>query len=176
MILNQIGATSSSSAMQITNPGTTVGIGHATEIVIDPSAGYTALGEYAFFYCSSLTSITLPASVTSIGSGAFQNCSSLTSITLPANVTSIGDWAFSYCSSLTSITIPANVTSIGSYAFYGCSSLTALTCLADTPPTLQYGSLSDMPAACAIKVPAASVAAYQAASYWSDRAAYISAI
>ena len=84
----------------------------------------TSIGDSAFFYCSSLTSIEIPSSVTSIGDSAFYYCSSLTSIEIPSSVTSIGDYAFSYCSSLTSIEIPSSVTSIGSYAFYGCSSLT----------------------------------------------------
>ncbi|MDR3263554.1 MAG: leucine-rich repeat protein [Clostridiales bacterium] len=56
---------------------------------------------------------------TSIGDYAFYNCSGLTSITIPNNVTSIGSDAFDYCSGLTTITIPYSVTSIGSYAFYG---------------------------------------------------------
>ena len=64
--------------------------------------------------------------MTSIGNGAFYYCSSLTSITIPNGVTSIGDYAFSYCSSLTSITIPNGVTSIGDVAFGGCSSLTSI--------------------------------------------------
>ena len=34
----------------------------------------------AFYYCSSLTSITIPSSVTSIGSGAFEYCIRLKSI------------------------------------------------------------------------------------------------
>ncbi|MDY4514774.1 MAG: leucine-rich repeat domain-containing protein, partial [Paludibacteraceae bacterium] len=54
----------------------------------------TTIGYYAFWDCSSLTSITIPNSVTSIGSGAFYNCSSLTSITIPNSVTSIGENAF----------------------------------------------------------------------------------
>ncbi|MCR4736917.1 MAG: leucine-rich repeat protein, partial [Bacteroidales bacterium] len=87
----------------------------------------TSIGDYAFDYCTSLTSITIPNSVTSIGNYAFWGCSSLTSITIPNSVTSIGDYAFSHCSSLTSITIPNSVTSIGNYAFYICSSLTSIT-------------------------------------------------
>ena len=38
------------------------------------------IGAYAFYGCSSLTSLTLPSSVTSIGSSAFYGCSGLTSI------------------------------------------------------------------------------------------------
>ena len=88
-----------------------------TSITIPNSV--TSIGIYAFYDCSSLTSITIPNSVTSIGDGAFEDCSSLTSITIPNSVTSIGGSAFQYCSSLTSITIPNSVTSIGRYAFSG---------------------------------------------------------
>ena len=87
----------------------------------------TSIGSYAFYGCSSLTSINIPNSVTSIGSYAFDGCSSLTSINIPNSVTSIGDGAFYGCSSLTSINIPNSVTFIGEYAFNGCSSLTSIT-------------------------------------------------
>ena len=40
----------------------------------------TSIGDRAFYYCSSLTSVTIPNSVTSIGEGAFYECSGLTSI------------------------------------------------------------------------------------------------
>ncbi len=56
-------------------------------------------------------------SVTSIGDSAFAWCTSLTSITIPDSVTSIDDSAFAWCISLTSVTIPDSVTSIGSDAF-----------------------------------------------------------
>ena len=59
--------------------------------------------------------------VTSIGNEAFQYFSSLTSVTIPAGVTSIGQLAFNGCSSLTSVTIPAGVTSIGIMAFASVS-------------------------------------------------------
>ena len=83
----------------------------------------TSIGDYAFFACWSLTSITLPEGVTSIGGYAFFDCRSLTAITIPEGVTSIGDYAFSSCSRLTAINIPEGVTSIGNYVFYGCSRL-----------------------------------------------------
>ena len=75
--------------------------------------------------CSSLRegTVVIPDSVTSIGDYAFYKCSSLTSITIPDSVTNIGNSAFSGCTGLTSITIPGGVTSIGSHAFYECSSL-----------------------------------------------------
>ena len=56
----------------------------------------TSIGNFAFSYCTSLTSITIPNSVTDIGSYAFQDCTSLTSITIPSSVTSIGDYALGF--------------------------------------------------------------------------------
>ena len=85
------------------------------------------IGDYAFYDCSGLTSITIPNSVTSIGTYAFYKCSGLTSITIPNSVTSIGDYAFYDCSGLTSITISNSVTSIRNYTFYRCSGLTSIT-------------------------------------------------
>ena len=77
----------------------------------------TSIGEYAFRYCTNLTSVTIPESVTSIGASAFE-CSGLTSITIPNSVTRIDVSAFQGCGLLASITIPESVTSIGSNAFY----------------------------------------------------------
>ena len=87
----------------------------------------TSIENYAFQFCSGLTSITIPNSVTSIGESAFTYCSNLTSITIPNSVTSIGESAFTYCSNLTSITIPDSVTTIGRSVFYYCTSLTSVT-------------------------------------------------
>ena len=94
------------------------------EIVIPASV--TSIGGLAFSGCGSLSSIVIPASVTSIGDGAFFRCGSLSDIVIPASVTSIGRTAFSGCGSLSSIVIPASVASIGDGAFSGCGSLSSI--------------------------------------------------
>ena len=90
-------------------------------------ASITAIGDFAFYNCSRLTSLNLPVSITEIGKDAFWNCSGLTSLNLPAGITEIGESTFCECSGLTSLTLPAGITSIGSGAFYNCSGLTSLT-------------------------------------------------
>ena len=87
----------------------------------------TSIGNYAFSYCSSLTSIVFPNSLTSIGEGAFKYCSGLTSIVFPSNIVSIGEEAFWCCSGLTSIDFPQNGSmTICGDAFHGYSGLTSI--------------------------------------------------
>ncbi len=91
--------------------------------VIPTDDSLTSIGNYAFYGCTELTSVTIPDSVTSIGNYAFYKCIGLTSVTIPDSVTSIGNSAFYGCTGLTSITIPDSVTSIGSSAFSSCNKL-----------------------------------------------------
>ena len=104
----------------------------------------TSIGYSAFWYCSGLSSITIPYSVTSIVDMAFEGCSGLTSITIPNSVTEIGNRAFTDCSGLTSpvynahcfaympttyggaYTIPEGIKQIAGGAFYECKSLTSI--------------------------------------------------
>ena len=65
----------------------------------------THIGNEAFEYYSSLTSITIPNSVTSIGEKAFYHCESLKSITIPESVTNIGKGILADCSSIKSIVV-----------------------------------------------------------------------
>ena len=82
-------------------------VGDETELVIPGKINDKKVTgiDGAFYRCSSLTSITIPASVKNIGAHAFQECSSLTSITIPAGVKSIEDFVFDGCDSLTSIIV-----------------------------------------------------------------------
>ena len=106
------------------------GIGTCTDTdVVIPSVSpdgdrVTGIGDEAFYYCTALTSVTIPEGVTTIGSCAFWACTSLTEIIIPDSVTTIGAKAFSECYSMISVTIPEGVTTIGGWAFSGCTSLT----------------------------------------------------
>ncbi|MEI6797040.1 MAG: leucine-rich repeat protein, partial [Methanomassiliicoccales archaeon] len=86
----------------------------------------TSIGANAFYSCTKLTSVTIGSGVTAIGTSAFSFCA-LTSVTIPNSVTSIGNDAFRYCTKLTSVSIGSGVTTIGSYAFASCTSLTSVT-------------------------------------------------
>lgn len=93
---------------------------------IEIGNGVTSIGDFAFYSCQSLASITIPDSVTSIGQRAFSGCYSLSLIVIPNSVTSIEMYAFGYCYSLASIVIPDSAISIKQYAFNNCYSLSSI--------------------------------------------------
>ncbi len=85
----------------------------------------TSIGNYAFQYCTSLTSVTFSSSLKTIGEGAFWECASLESIVIPDSV-SIGGSAFCRCFSLRSVTLPEHLPSLGRQAFSLCESLDSI--------------------------------------------------
>ena len=118
--------------------GTATGGGGATEPYIEETYndsgnltnvvmhGYTSIGNYAFYGCSSLALTSLPAGITSINDSAFSNCSNLALTSLPAGITSISNYAFYNCTGLTTITFEGTPTTIASNVFYGCANLTTI--------------------------------------------------
>ncbi len=83
----------------------------------------TSIGNYAFYDCFALSSVSLPESVCSIGNSTFSNCTSLTTIAIPDPVKSIEESTFEGCLSLFSVFIGSSVSSIEESAFKECSSL-----------------------------------------------------
>ena len=77
----------------------------------------------AFYGCSNIETITLPASLNSIGDRAFYNCTGLTTCNIPTSVIVVGNSAFYNCSLLSSAINLPNLTTLSDNAFYGCSSL-----------------------------------------------------
>ena len=63
-----------------------------TRIVV--KNGVTSIGDYAFYRCYTVMSLTLPNTLKRIGRNAFYGCNSLKSLTLPRSLTSIGRSAF----------------------------------------------------------------------------------
>ena len=80
----------------------------------------TMISNYAFFNCTSLSSITIPDTATTIGNGTFHKSTSLETITLPESVTMIGDKTFEHCASVTSLALPETSKVIDSRAVYVC--------------------------------------------------------
>ena len=151
----------------------------------------TGIGRSAFSSCSQLQSLIIPASIKSIGENAFQSCSalksadlsactnllsietalfngcsSLNTVKLPAALLTIGSNTFSGCNIVGTIELPASVTTIGDNAFNGNYKLAFCKAASIVPPAL--GSSVFPSTMAAVFVPEQSIAAYEAATGWSD--------
>ena len=85
--------------------------------------GVICIGEDAFIYCDSLTSVTIPDSVTSVCNAAFFKCSNLESVKFGSGVTCINEDMFYECANLETVELPAGLKSIENGAFARCSNL-----------------------------------------------------
>lgn len=85
----------------------------------------SGIGNYAFYNCTSLQSISLSNALNTIGNYAFAGCYNMDTVTMnpSSDITAIGTHAFEDCQALTSFTMPINVTAVGDAAFKGCWAL-----------------------------------------------------
>lgn len=134
-----------------------------------PSTNNYGLGAFA-------TGLILGFGITELGASSFQNWKLATTLTIASTVTILRDRCFSAWSAIKKATIPAGVTLIESYAFYNWTTCDEITCLATNPPSITNLTFSGLKSTCIFKVPAGSVAAYQAAPSWSAFSSRIQAI
>ena len=105
------------------------------------TAPVTRIRDKAFYYCTGLTSVTIPNSITKIESDAFNYCNNLTSV----HISDLAAWCnidfVNYSSQplryahhlflngveIKDLVIPNSVTTIGDYAFNDWRSLTSVT-------------------------------------------------
>ena len=87
----------------------------------------------------------IPNSVTSIGDYAFYNCSGLTSLTIPNSVTKIGYSAFCFCSGLASVTCkattPPSMQNVDTFSDYTTPTLYVPTASVDAYQTTKWWKL-----------------------------------
>lgn len=167
-------------------------LGWSSLRILTLNSGLKNIGAYAF-EGHKLVNLNIPASVETISSYAFNSAERLISITfetnskltsiseyafttaieltfpliLPKSLVTIGSGAFRFIWNLKSLIIGPNVTTIGSSAFAGARVLEEMIIDALTPPAIASSTFSELNPACVIKVPSASLSAYQSALNWS---------
>ena len=116
---------------KVTNTGMTPAIDPLTTgaVVVPDTLGscpVTAIGSYAFYQMTGLTSLAIPDGVEEIEYYACRGCTNLESVSLPSTLTTMGNAVFSDCQSLKVGHIPDSVTSMGRDTFWGCTSMTSV--------------------------------------------------
>ena len=154
-------------------------------------ASVRVLGEKSFYNSDNLTSLILPTGLTTVEDSALYDCTNLQTINLPSTLTSIGLRFLGYskvedvkipegitdlsrdflyrCNRLKTVEVPSTLSTTNWSFCYECTALETVTCKRATPPALgDYAfegvTLSDV----TLKVPAASVSAYEGAAVWKN--------
>lgn len=129
----------------------------------------TQIGMFSF-YASQALSLSIPSSISIIPDSAFAYWVKATDLVLPEGVTRVGSSAFSSWSKGKYLTLPESLAIIEAGAFSDWVECLEIRCLRTTPPTLGSSVFQSLKSTCVIKVPSASLAAYQAATNWSAHA------
>jgi hypothetical protein len=91
-------------------------------------ANVISLGNYCFYLCTNLSTISLKGNKCNTIPVSFcDSCYTLKNVNLSDSITTINDYAFCGCSSLEKLNIPDAVTTINNYVFYNCSELKEFT-------------------------------------------------
>ncbi|WP_433003094.1 leucine-rich repeat protein [Treponema socranskii] len=153
--------------------------------------GVRVLGEYSFYNSDNLTSLILPTGLTTVEDSALDYCPNLQTINLPSTLTSIGLRFLGYskvedvkipegitdlsrdflyrCNRLKTVEVPSTLSTTNWSFCYECTALETITCKRATPPALgDYAFDGVTLSGVTLKVPSASVSAYENAPFWKD--------
>ena len=115
----------------------------------------------------SIKTINMPNEMTKIGDYTFYRCTALTSISLPEQLKHIGNRAFAQDTKIAGeVVIPEGVTDIADRAFYNCNKVNRFTLLPLTSPTLGEKVFDNTSASFYISCEA--MKEYEAATNWSS--------
>lgn len=105
-----------------------ISVSTAGDLAIPSSLGgypVTSIGEWAFYKCAKLSSVTIPNSVTNIERCAFEGCRGLTSVVIPESVATLDYAAFASCLSLTTVKLRGKFCPAWGAPFISCCELSA---------------------------------------------------
>ncbi|MDO4157216.1 MAG: leucine-rich repeat domain-containing protein [Oscillospiraceae bacterium] len=92
-------------------------------------SGITRIGNYLFYKCYNMASITLSSTLTQIGSHSMAQYDDyaevvhgLWTLTIPPTVKKMDDYAFSH-NAMTELIVPSSVSTMGDYVFSDCAAL-----------------------------------------------------
>ena len=108
----------------------------------------TRIGNYAFYYCSTLTGeLVIPEQITSIGHYAYEKCTGLTgSLVIPNTVVYLGESAFANCTGFDgTLTLSENLTYIGGWTFEECAGFTGSLVIPDLVTDIPLAALAVPP-------------------------------
>ena len=130
--------------------------------------GLTTVEDFALHYCLNLQTVSIPSTLTSIG-GYFLAFSKVEDVKIPEGVTELSYQFLDGCSALKTLELPASLTTPGWLFCEDCTALQSVTCKAVTPPALESNAFKNVVlAGVTLKVPSASVSAYENAPIWKD--------
>ena len=141
-------------------------VGSLTTLNLPEGKALTTIEDYGVSYCTLLANVNIPSTLRNLGTG-FLFKSKITSAVIPEGVEYLGYASLAWCPNLTHVELPASFES-SAVILYNCPALTEVTCKAVKPPSVQGFHNGTPLASCTLKVPAASVSAYENAPIWKN--------